>query len=241
MRLQWTYFLSVSSVLLAVMVAPVAGAAPIETAYTLNTQIGPVSYTGGSVTLDPVVSGGPDPLLKALDLHIDCLDGLCDIEVQDWVLFEVSVVSGAVGQVGLSLLDSFASGLNAAGLGYLRGDPVGPLQDGSGATDLYTGSITDQDVPVFNFEANGGGAGITGTSLVLFVAYADGSLPHTPTNFGAFGDGAVSFMVEAFGGAGAASGQGNFATPINVIPEPTTGLLMGLGLALLGVWHRRQQ
>jgi hypothetical protein len=76
---------------------------------------------------------------------------------------------------------------------------------------------------------------------VLFVAYGDGLLPHTPTNFGGFGDGAVSFMIEPFGGAGAGSGQGNFTTPIDVIPEPTTGLLMGLGLAMLGVHGRRRR
>ena len=214
------------------------GAAPIETAYTLNGQVGPILYTGGSVTLDPVLSGGPDPLLNAINVNIDCLDGVCDIETQDWVLFEVSVVSGNVGEVGLTLLDTFASGLNALGIGYLLGG--GPVQDGTGGTDIYAGTIGDPDLPIFNFEANGGGAGITGTSLVLFVAYGDGLLPHTPTNFGAFGDGAVSFMIEPFGGAGAGSGQGNFDAPIDVIPEPTTGLMMALGLAMLGV-HGRQR
>jgi len=236
MRLRRMFFLVLSGALFAAMVAPTAGAV---TAYTLDGQIGPVTYTGGSVTLDPVSSGGPDPVLNALNLNIDCLDGVCDIVTQDWVLFEVSVVSGSVGQVGLTLLDTFLSGgLNALGLGYLLGDGPGPIQDGSGGTDLYTGTIGDPDLPVFSFEANGGGAGITGTSLVLFVAYADGSLPHTPSQFPG-GDGAVSFMVEQFGGAGAGSGQGNFTTAIDVIPEPTTGLLMGLGLALLGARRRR--
>jgi hypothetical protein len=222
-----------------VLLTATAGAGPIETAQTLNSQIGPLVYTGGSVTLDPVVSGGPDPLLNAININIECLDGTCDIGTQDWVLFEVSVVSGNVGEVGLTLLDTFGSGLNALGIGYLLGG--GPIQDGSAATDSYSGSIFDPDLPIFNFEANGGGAGITGTSLVLFVAYGDGLLPHTPTDFGAFGDGAVSFMIEPFGGGGAASGQGNFATPIDVIPEPTTGLLMGLGLVMLGVHGRRRR
>ncbi|HIG70043.1 MAG: PEP-CTERM sorting domain-containing protein [Myxococcales bacterium] len=221
------------------LLAATAGAAPIETAYTLDGQVGPVTYTGGSVTLDPVLSGGPDPFLNVSNINIECLDGSCDIETQDWVLFEVSVVSGNVGEVGLTLLDSFASGLNALGIGYLLGG--GPIQDGGGATDLYSGNIIDPDLPIFNFEANGGGAGVTGTSLVLFVAYGDGLLPHTPTNFGAFGDGAVSFMIAPFGGAGIQSGQGNFTTPIDVIPEPTTGLLMGLGLAMLGVHARRRR
>jgi len=229
-----------SSVLVfAFLLAATANAAPIETAYTLDGQVGPIVYTGGSVTLDPVVSGGGDPLLSALNLDIDCLDGVCDILTQDWILFEVTVVSGNVGEVGLTLFDTFASGLEAEGMGYLLGG--GPVQDGAGGTDIYTGSVIgDPDLPIFNFEANGGGAGlgVGTTTLVLFVAYGDGLLPQTPTDFGVFGDGAVSFMVEPFGGAGAGSAQGNFTTSIGVIPEPTTGLLMGIGLVMLGVHSR---
>lgn len=230
-----------------VLLTATAGAAPIETAYTLNGQFGPVTYTGGSVTLDPVLSGGPDPLLNANNINIECLDGTCDIETQDWVLFEVNVVSGNVGQAGLTLLDTFASGLNALGIGYLLGG--GPIQDGTSGTDLYSGTIAGPDVPTFNFRANGGGAGITGTSLVLFVAYGDGLLPHTPTDFGFFGDGAVTFRIEPFGGGSSGTGQENFATPIDVNTEPTTagqpvpafgplGIAMLLSLLGLAGWRR---
>ena len=216
---------------------------PNEEAFTLNASVGPIAYTGGSVTLDPIpgsellngIASGPN-------IGINCLDGVCDIKNQDWVVFRVSVVSGNVSELGLTLLDSFASGLNSLGMGYFLED--GPIQDGSGSTASYAGSIGDPDLPLFTFLANGGGGITTGsnfggstlsdTSLALFVAFADGTLPHTPTNFGVFGDGAVSFMVEPFGGAGAGSSQGNFATSLEVIPEPGTALLMGLGLALLG-------
>jgi hypothetical protein len=207
------------------------------TLITLDAQVGPVAYTGGSATLDPIPLGEP---LDTSNLGIDCLDGVCDFANQDWAVFRVSVVSGDVGSVGLTLLDSLAGGLPALGMGYFLGG--GAVQDGTGGTDLYTGNIPaapDSDVPVFGFEANGGGAGLTGSSLALFVAFADGSLPQSPqAPFDGFGIGAVSFMVEDFGGAGAASIQGNFAT---VIPEPGTALLLGLGLAGLcsGRWRKR--
>lgn len=200
-------------------------------AFALDAQVGPVTYTGGSATLDPVVSGGIDPLLDATS--VDCLAGSCDVEAQDWVLFEVSVLSGNVGHVGLSLLDSFVSGLDALGMGYLLGG--GPVQDGTAGSDAYSGTLVDPDTPVFSFVANGGGTGLTGTSLVLFVAYADGTLPQTPSSFGFLGDGAVSFMVEPFGGAGAGSANGSFTSNIDVIPEPTTAVLIGMGFAILGM------
>jgi hypothetical protein len=164
------------------------------------------------------------------------LAGSCDVALQDWVLFEVSVLSGNVGHVGLTLLDSFSSGLDALGMGYLLGG--GDVQDGTAGSDIYSGTLVDPDTPVFDFEANGGGAGLTGTSLVLFVAYSDGTLPQTPSSFGFLGDGAVSFMVEPFGGAGAGSGSGSFTEAIEVIPEPTTAVLIGMGFAILGMRRR---
>lgn len=227
------YGLSVAGLVLALLAVAPAGALPIETAFTLDSAVGPLTPTGASISIEPIpgiellngITFGPNPPGV-------CLDGVCDSTTQDWVIFRVSVLTGNIGELGVALLDTFTNGLSALGLGYFRED--GPVQDGTGSTATYTGSVGDPDVPIFNFVANGGGAGITGTSLALFVAYADGTLPHTPTDFGVFGVGAAQFMVSPFGSAAIASSNGNFTTPINIIPEPGTALLLGLGLAMLG-------
>jgi hypothetical protein len=225
-----------------IAIASPSTAAPIETAYTLASDVGPISPTGASVSILAIPGS---ELLNGITFPPNapgvCLDGVCDSNTQDWVVFRVSVLSGDIGQLGVSLLNTFTSGMNALGLGYFRED--GPLQDGSGGTATYTGTIGDPDVPIFNFQANGGGAGITGTSLALFVAYADGSLPQSPVNFPnpPFGLGAAQFMVSPFGSAAIASSNGHFTTSIDIIPEPSVAVLLGLGMAALSARRVRRE
>lgn len=198
-----------------------------EIAYTLDDPPGPAGFTAGGLTgtIDPF-SG----LLNAGDTL--CLDGTCDLENQDWLVFTLTVTAGSLDDAGVGAL--FASSL---GIGYfLQG---GPAQDGTGGTDTYSGDSTSvPTVPVFTFVGNGGGVGLTGTSLPLFVTYANGALP-TPSI--GFGEGATQFMITEFGGVGIDSPLENVTQLIEIVPEPSTALLLSGGLLLLGATARRSR
>lgn len=234
-----------------VVVAYAVTAAPAR-AVTIATTVAPmltldsavaVSNSGGTYTMLPISS--EDLFLKQLGGSVECLGGgTCDALNQDWIVFDVSIDSGNLGSLSVTLLDSFVTGLNAVGMGYYLDG--GPVQNGSGSTDTYAGTLADPDVPVFSFTANGGGAGLTGDGnsatpdiLTLFVAYADGTLPQTPSTWPPPNDtpGRASFMVATFTAA-SGTNQGNFTT---VVPEPGTGLLLGLGVALLATYGRRRR
>ncbi len=236
--------LTITSITMLSMVwASSVAAVPLETAYTLNSSVD-IDYGSDAsvdVTLNPIAA--PPPLLDAKNSSSICLAGTCDIQSQDWIVFTATVLQNDLDQLKVNLLDSVAGSLTALGMGYLLDG--GPVQDGSGATASYTGTLADVDLPQFDFRANGepfaGGAGITGTTLTLFVAYADSTLPQLPQPpFNIFGPGAAQFMLQPSGSAGIGSNNGNFATPISVIPEPGTALLMGMGIALLSL-RRRQR
>lgn len=193
------------------------------TAYTLDGSIG---FTAGGAT------GTVDPVGTAQNADFSvCLAGVCDYTTQDYLVFEVTVTSGSVNDVGVGAL--FA---NALGLGYfLNGNPV---QDGTGGADTYTGTIANPSVPTFTFLANGGGAGLSGTSLVLFATYASGALP--TAGGGPYGPGSTQFMITDYGSAGIDSPVEPVTTPVDVVPEPATALLVGGGLLLLGARARRR-
>lgn len=118
--------------------------------YTLDASVN-FSPTGASGTVDPFAG-----FLDEADAI--CLAGTCDLEApQDWLVVTVTVTSGSVNDVGFGAL--FA---NAVGVGYFT--QGGLPQDGTSGQDTYTGSIANPSVPVITFLANGGGAGLTGTS-----------------------------------------------------------------------------
>lgn len=198
-----------------------------EIGFTLNDPPGSAAFTAGSLT------GTIDPFTGFLNVNDTlCLDGACDLPNQDWLVFTLTVTAGSLNDAGVGAL--FASSL---GLGYfLQG---GPAQDGTGGTDTYTGdSTSNPNVPVFTFVGSGGGVGLTGTSLPLFVTYTNGALP---TAAGLFGEGATQFMITEFGGAGIDSPIENVTQPVDIVPEPGTALLLGSGLLLLGVRARRRR
>lgn len=219
---------SALAALVLLLVSTAADANPLQVGYTIDSTL---AFSAGSASgfIDPV-----DPLFVNTGLNgfdAICLGGVCDVFAQEWLVFEVRVTGGSVNDVGVAALFT-----GALGFGYfLQG---GPAQDGTGATDTYTGNFGNPNLPTYTFLANGGGAGLTGTSLPLFVAYADGrhALNNSP-----FGAGAVQFMVTEFGGAGIQSVIGNATTPIEVLPEPSTGLLLGAGLTVIGSFARRRR
>ena len=204
-------------ILLALPLATPASA--VELGLTLDDPPGPALFTAGTAT------GTINPFTGPLNANDSiCLDGICDLTTQDWMVFTVTVTAGSVNDVGIGAL--FES---SVGLGYfLQG---GPVQNGSGLTDTYAGDATSvPTAPVFTFAGNAGG-GLTGTSLPLFVAYANGALPSAG---GPFGAGATQFMVTEFGGAGIDSPIENVTQEVNIIPEPGSGVLITWGLILFG-------
>ncbi len=91
-------------------------------------------------------------------------------------------------------------------------------------------SLAVPTVPVFTF------GGLTGTSRVLFVTYASGTLPANPFPPFPFPVGTTNFMITEDGGAGI---QTVSAVVAQFIPEPKTILLLGGGFVLLGAHRRR--
>ncbi len=217
------HFLMALAVLGISVLAGSAGA--LEIGFTVDA---PIAFTAGgtSGTVDPYV-GGP---LNGLAPGIDCLVGACDVTTQDWMVFTVSVTSGSLNDLGVGAL--FIPGV---AMGYFLDG--GPIQDGTGLTDTYTGSLAAPNTPTFTFLANGGGAGLTGTSLVLFVAYADGALP---TDFPVADAGTTQFMLTEFGAAGIDGPQGTVTTEVDIVPEPSTALLLFGGLLILGARSSRR-
>lgn len=179
--------------------------------YTIDDPPGVPGFSAGTAT--GTIEAIPASTVL-LDTDTVCLAGNCTIASLEAMVFSVSVTGGAVNDIGVSALF-----INAVGLGYYKlGGPPDPS---------ISGSLAVPSSPNFLFAG-----GLTGTSLPLFVTYAAGSFPQANVPFGT---GAVQFMVAEFGAAGLHSVIGNATT---VIPEPATGLLMGLGLLLVGAGSR---
>jgi len=224
--------LSVLGIAVSLWLASSASAALTETVFTLEPADDPLAFTAGAATgqIQAIDLSTAATSLSAGDSI--CLSGACDIVNQDWIIFEVAVSAGSIDGVGLGLLSQ-----SALGMGYfLEGSPV---QDGTGLSDTYTGSLGVPTVPQFTFLDNSTTAGLTGTSLVLFVAYADNTLPQTPPiPFNIFGEGAVQFMITEWGSSNVSNPIGNFTEPV---PEPGTALLLGMGVLMLGARARNRR
>jgi len=175
---------------------------------TLDDPPGSVSFSAGSA------SGFVNPFTGPLDsVDAICL-GACSLASEDLIAFTLSVSAGAVFEIGVSALGAG----NALSLGYFSAP-------GGAPTSL---SLAVPTVPLFTFLG-----GLTGTSRVLFVAYAAGTLPANPNPPFPFPVGHTNFMIAEDGGAGLQT------VSAIVTPEPGTILLLGGGFVLLGAHRRR--
>lgn len=214
---RWMLALCVSTL---VLWAGAANAVPFPTPQTVWTLDAPVAVSGGGLptltaTLNPVATE-----VANLDDAV-CLDSVspttCDIGnilTQDWLIFSISVTAGSLDEIGVGLVQ----------LPPISGQMIGYFDDGSGTNPENTSNIDVSTDPVFHF------SGLTGTSAILFVAYADGTFPFTPHPLFMSPDGSTNFMVSETGDAGNVTFTGTVNTTIDVVPEPGTAALMLLGL-----------
>ena len=183
-----------------------------EIGFTLDDPPGSVPFAAGSAT------GFVNPFTGFLNANATICLGVCDVESEDWVVFTLSVTGGAVFDMGVSALGAGS----ASSLGYFTG---------AGGTPTAL-SLAVPTVPVFTF------SGLTGSSVVLFVAYADGTLPADPFPPFPFPVGTTNFMITEDGGAGIQTVQAVITQEIDIVPEPSTALLFGVGLLLFGATTR---
>ncbi len=183
--------------------------------YTLDAPVA-FSILGASGTVDAYDPGTEGVLGPLYASDTICLDGGCgdpnDFSNQDWILVRVTVTSGSIDEVGLGALFEASNGL-----GYFTS--LG------GAAPTGGDSTTNPNTPEWSF------ASLTGSSAPLFVVFDAGDLP---TPGGPFGLGATNFDLRVGGSSDQV--QGHVTT---LIPEPSTGLL--LGFSLLGLGHLRRR
>jgi hypothetical protein len=188
---------------LALGVAWLPGAAS-ATPFTLSS---PVAISG-------TISGSINPVtdLTGSLLHSVGSTGYPGFGSVDVFVFDVTITSGAMDQIGLSIGASFSEPLGAGSF------------DDTGSGDQGTSSVPADffGVQLFNFTPNT----VSGeTSVRLFASYTAGYLSIGQS---------VTFMVSPVSGA-------DFSVFGTAIPEPGTLSLMGLGLAVLAVLGRRRR
>ena len=185
-------------------------AAAEETGFTLDASV-PFNLGGATGSIDPVMTIDPN-----LDSdQITCLDGTCSLANQDWLVFTITIASGALDELGMAAL--FGS---SQGLGYFNLS--------SGETPDAGDSTSDPTTPTFKFHVGADG-GLTGTSVALFVAYANGALPSN------FGPGLTNFMVAPVGKA-ATTSRGVITTQIDILTELATAHPLGGRFARIRVF-----
>jgi hypothetical protein len=200
---------------LALACSMAGSASAVEIAFTLDDPPGSVPFAAGGAT------GFVNPFTGILDADFTICLGVCDIANEDWIVFTLSVTAGAVFDMGVASLGAGS----ASSIGYFTGV-------GGTPTAL---SLAVPTVPVFTF------SGLTGTSVVLFVAYADGTLPADPNPPFDLPVGTTNFMITEDGGAGIQTVSAIITQQTGVIPEPSTALLLGSGLLLLGARARKRR
>ncbi len=191
------------------------------TAYTVSAPISiTASNNGGTGVLGTIL---PVTIVSGTSL---CLGGTCTSPVlQDWLLFGISLSAGSapVDQIGVGV-----PGVGTVvGVGHFA-DPFQETPTG-GAVAGSVGTINYDYLATSPLNLQAGEL-----SDRLFGAFALGALPG-PGIFPIIPAGTVSFMI---------SSGSNFSVSTTMalaIPEPTTALLLGAGLAGLAVAGRRRR
>ncbi len=209
-------WLSLFTGLLALGVAPAAWASP----FTLTSQIvvdgTNNAGTGIFATIDPVNSlAGGGPLVTSGTVN-------AGFAGQDVFTFDITLsgLSADVNYIEVAVITSGFFGLDLQGAGYFSGDA------GQAPTTVIFDFIEFEGD--FDFSPPATGTLNAGeTTVRLFVTYGPGSTMQ------------IGDLVNIFFSPG--SGAGDFMVQGTIIPEPSTLLLVGGGLAALGIRASRRR
>ena len=194
-----------------------------------TTGINSVAGCDGTLPFpDDIFDGLLSGTVKAVDIFsgitaadIDTTFGTVNFATQDVFFFEVEIdsPSAPMDEIGASIV-SLNPIANPKGAGYLKMPPSSGAEVPLTATlPLFTG------LALFNFDLGNtptaGNLAAGETSRILFVTYGLGDLLVGQP---------ATFMISS-------GSNENFTVPI--IPEPTTVLLLGAGLAAMGAARRR--
>jgi hypothetical protein len=208
---------SIAALTLSVLATGAASAASTPNAvYTLDAPL-PFAILGATGTVTPYLPGIEGALGPLYTTDVICLDGGCsdpnDFSNQDWMVFRVTVLTGSLDQVTIGALFEASNGL-----GYFTS--LG------GSAPTSGDATTNANSPEWLFSS------LTGSSVPLIAVYDAGDLPSA--GGGPFAPGSTNFDLRL--GGSADQFLGIVTTPI---PEPSTGLLLGLAMLGLARWPRR--